>query len=159
MSTEKKSKIPYIFFGFFAVIFLVNFFYIYVAKKTWSGVVTEDSYQKGRDYNETVKQEAQQKRLGWKVSADFNRKNEGKGTIFISLEDDKGRTIPDATIFVNFKRPAQSEKDFSKTVNYADGTYRADVEFPLQGQWDFAMVAMSKDNKRFEQVERHFIQW
>ena len=66
MSEQKKSKIPYIFFIFFAVIFAVNFSYIYVSQKTWRGLATEDAYHKGLNYNQVLEEEKKQKELGWK---------------------------------------------------------------------------------------------
>ncbi|MBP7709681.1 MAG: FixH family protein [Rickettsiales bacterium] len=159
MTTEKKSKIPYIFVAFFAVIFLVNFGYIYIAKKTWSGLVTTDSYKKGLNYNDTLKQEEQQKKLGWRVEAKFNHSHANKGSVWVSLKDSKFRTIPDAQIFIEFKRPAQEGMDFSRQISFNDGVYKTAVEFPLQGQWDFSMLIVAKDQTRFSKVERHLIQW
>ena len=63
---NKKGKyIPYLFFIFFAIIFSVNFYYIYLAKKTWTGIHTQNSYQKGLDYNKSIKLTKQQKALNW----------------------------------------------------------------------------------------------
>jgi nitrogen fixation protein FixH len=52
------KKYPFIyFFGFFFFItFCVNIFFIYISQKTWKGVVAEDSYKKGLNYNEIIRQ-------------------------------------------------------------------------------------------------------
>ena len=155
---QKKSKIPYIFFGFFAVVFVVNFFYIYVAKKTWSGLVTTDSYQKGLHYNDTLKQAEEQKKLGWNLEVKFKHQYDNKGAIFFSLKNEKFQTIQDAEIYIDFKRPAQEGMDFSRQVKFADGVYQTEVEFPLQGQWDFTTLVI-KDGQRFVQEERRVIKW
>jgi nitrogen fixation protein FixH len=159
MTTDKKSKIPYIFVAFFGVILLVNLGYIYIAKKTWSGVFTADSYQKGLNYNDILKQEEQQKKLGWIVESKFNYSYENKGSISVSLKDSKFRTIQDAQIIIEFKRPAQEGMDFSRQIIFKDGVYKTEVEFPLQGQWDFSILVIAKDQTRFSKVERHLIQW
>jgi len=159
MSVKGKSKIPYIFIGFFAVIFLVNITYIYIAKKTWSGLVTEDSYQKGLKYNDTLKAVKEQKELGWKVNSSFIHKVAGSGEVEVFLKDEKSRIIKDATIYISFKRPSNEQSDFKRELNFIDGSYKTKAEFPLKGQWDFEMMIFIKGIKKFEQVERHLIKW
>lgn len=154
----KKSKIPYIFVGFFAVVFLVNFFYIYIANKTWRGVATTDAYQKGLNYNDTLKQAEVQKNLGWNVGMKFRHKYDNKITLFIDLTDNKFRTIPDAQIYVDFKRPTQEGMDFSQEIKFENGVYKADIELPKQGQWDVSILAV-KGTARFAHTERQIIQW
>lgn len=156
MPSEKKSKIPYIFVGFFAVVIVVNFLYIYVAKKTWSGLVTTDSYHKGLHYNDTLKQAEEQRKLGWKVEVSFRPISEGRALIFVSLKDERLQTIPNAEIYVKFKRPAQEGLDFSQPIKFEGGVYTADVTFPLKGQWDLEILVI-KDQKRFVQEERRVI--
>lgn len=121
--------------------------------------MTTDSYKKGLNYNDTLKQEEQQKKLGWVVEAKFIHFHENKGTIFVSLKDSKFRTIRDAQIFIDFKRPAQEGMDFSRQIIFKNGVYKTEVEFPLQGQWDFSMLVVAKDQTKFAKVERHLIQW
>ena len=52
---KKSSKIPYFFIIFFVVFVSVDFLYIFVANKTWRGVVSSDSYHKGLDYDQILK--------------------------------------------------------------------------------------------------------
>jgi nitrogen fixation protein FixH len=161
----KKSKIPYIFFAFFGVILVVNIFYIYLSKTTWRGLATEDSYQKGLNYNQTIKQVAAQKELGWKLKIKIQpllrktlEKNEPrKINLVIQLEDKNLQVINDATISVEFKRPTQEGFDFSQNINFSNGVYQAEITFPLKGQWDFVVLA-TKDEKVFQEVKRYVIQ-
>ena len=64
---NQKSKIPIIFFVFFAVIFAVDFAYIIIANKSWKGVVIDKNIAKNLNYQSVVAQEEIQKSLGWQV--------------------------------------------------------------------------------------------
>lgn len=156
--SDKKSKIPYFFFAFFAVTIAVNVLYIYISKQTWSGLVTTDGYKKGLNYNETLQQEEAQKKLGWSVEVDFAPKYDNKFTIIFKLRDKNHRLINDAEILVDFKRPASEGIDFSRQIRLVDGTYQSDIDFPAKGQWDMSIMVISGQNK-FAKLERRFIQW
>ena len=65
-SKNKDSRLVLaILFTFFAVIFAINFAYIYISQKTWRGVATQNSYQKGLEYNKTLEYVKSQKQLEW----------------------------------------------------------------------------------------------
>lgn len=153
---KPKSKIPYFFFAFFAVVFAVDAFFIYLSKKTWRGVITEDSYQKGLHYNDIIKAVAKQKTLGWKLKINYAVSGKNSGSVKIDLEDKNSRKIPDAKIYVNFKRPIQEGFDFTKEIKFDGKEYRAEIFFPLAGQWDFEVVA-SKDSDIFQMVKRYIV--
>lgn len=153
---QKKSKIPYIFFVFFGVIFAVNFFYIYISQKTWRGVVTKDSYQKGLNYNDTLKQVENQKNLGWKVNISYQPQEDG-GHITVALLDDKSTPITDAKVYASFKRPIQEGSDFVQEIPLQNGAYQTDVEFPVKGQWDVE-ITITRGEDSFVEVKRYVIQ-
>ena len=157
MKGQKKSKIPYIFFVFFAVIFAVNFFYIYISQKTWRGLATDDAYQKGLHYNQILEAEKKQKELGWKMAIYYRNLGENKGVLEIDLKDKNSQKISDAEIEVNFKRPTQEGKDFSQKLKFRDGFFKADIFFPLKGQWDFEIRAVRGEDV-FRETDRNIIQ-
>ncbi len=157
MTKVKKSKIPYFFFIFFAVIFAVDAFYIYLSNKTWRGLVTEDSYHKGLHYNDVIIDEKKQRELGWNLRISYKNLKNKSGELEIFLLDKNHNKISDAEISVNFRRPTQDGVDFSKTLKFIDGSYRAKIEFPLAGQWDFIINA-NKDADVFSQSKRYVVQ-
>ncbi len=152
----KPSKIPYIFVAFFIVIFSVDIFYIYLSNKTWRGVVTENSYQKGLNYNETLKQADQQKKLGWLVEIKYNKISQNKGNLLIKLQDKKS-LLQDVSIHVDFKRPIQEGYDFSQDILFKNGTYQAEVNFPLLGQWN-AEFTITRNGDIYKETKRLIIQ-
>ncbi|MES2961628.1 MAG: FixH family protein [Pseudomonadota bacterium] len=153
----KKSKIVYFFFAFFAVVLAVNIFYIYISKKTWRGVVTDDPYHKGLNYNDTLKEVAKQKVLGWSVKVDFRPGVTSQGTLMVTVQDKNLRYIEDAKIYATFKRPAQEGSDFVVPVPFEDGIYKAKINFPVVGQWD-GEVAIRKGADTYQDVKRYIIQ-
>ena len=153
----KKSKIIYFFFAFFAVVLAVNIFYIYISKKTWRGVVTDDPYHKGLNYNDTLEEVAKQKVLGWTVKVNFRPSVTKKGILMVTVQDKNLRYINDAKIYATFRRPNQEGLDFVLPVPFEDGVYKAQINFPLEGQWD-GEVAVRKDQDTYQDVRRYIIQ-
>lgn len=154
---EKKSKIPYIFFAFFAVVFAVDFFYIYVAGKSWRGVVTEDSYKKGLNYNQAIAANRDQKKLGWKVDIKYRNDGKSAGVLVVDLKDKNFRIIKNAKIKVNFKRPTQEGFDFARDLEFVKNQYRAEITFLLKGQWEFNVV-IERGDEVFQDVKRYVVQ-
>ncbi|MBM5782831.1 MAG: hypothetical protein FJ368_05360 [Pelagibacterales bacterium] len=153
----KKSKIPYFFFAFFAVVFAVDIFYIYISKKTWRGVVIEDSYQRGLKYNEVLDAQKKQQSLGWKAKVFFDNKGNKSGILTFELLDENLRNIADAKVTVELRRPAQEGFDFNKEMKVDGNQYIADIDFPLKGQWDFIVTA-ALDQNSFVESKRYVVQ-
>ena len=154
--SQKRSKIPYFFVAFFLVVLLVNISYIYISQSTWRGISTQNSYQKGLQYNQVLQTVKKQKKLGWKMKIQL--KNSDKEIlILLDLKDKNSRQISDAKVVIEFKRPTQEGADFSQELKFVDGFYRAKTNFPLRGQWDFSVIAV-KDENVFQEVKRYVIQ-
>lgn len=154
---QKKSKIPYFFFAFFAVVFAVDIFYIYLANKSWRGVITENSYQKGVKYNETIALVKKQNELGWNVIVKFKNSGKNSGDLSVQIFDKNNSAINNANIHNYLKRPTQEGFDFDVPLIFKDGKYHAKILFPLQGQWDFNLEITQGENV-FYQVKRYIVQ-
>jgi nitrogen fixation protein FixH len=154
---QSDSKIPYIFIAFFAVIIVVNVVYIYLAKTTWRGVATEDAYQKGLNYNETLKQEEKQKELGWSVDTKINQTGKNKASILVVVLDKESNKIKDATVNIFFRNPAKEEQDFAATTQTFDNAYRFNVDFPQPGQWD-AIFEITRGEDKLYVAKRYVVQ-
>ncbi len=161
MADRKPSKIPYIFVVFFAVIIAVNFFYIYLSNKTWRGVVTDNSYQKGLHYNDTLQQVEDQKKLGWRIDLKLKKfgTEEGlfKEKLTVTPLDKNGAFISGANIRITFKRPTQEGYDFVQAIPFDNGVYKAEILFPFKGQWD-AEIQVRKDDNSFLDAKRIVIE-
>ena len=154
---KNKSKIPYFFFAFFAVVFAVNISYIYLANKNWRGVVTDNSYQKGIKYNETISLVKKQKALGWKTDIKYDSLGNKNGKLLVEIFDKNLKPITNANIRSYFKRPTQEGFDFDVPLIFTNGKYEAKLIFPLKGQWDFNLE-ISRNDDVFWEVKRYIIQ-
>jgi nitrogen fixation protein FixH len=152
-----KSKIPYFFFAFFAVILAVNIAYIYVAGKSWRGVVVDKAYQRGVEYNQTIALDKKQREMGWKVEMKFDNLGNQNGVLRVLVLDKNSKLIDDANIRLYLKRPTQDGFDFELPLIFVDGKYQAKISFPLKGQWDFSLE-ISRDYDVFYEVKRFIIQ-
>ena len=154
---EKPSKIPYFFFAFFGVIFVVNVFYIYVAGQSWSGVVTEKSYQKGVEYNKTIAMVKKQQEMAWKVKMRFKNLGNNSGVLEVGIKDKKLKIIKDANIRAYLIRPTQDGFDFDVPMIFSDGKYQARISAPLKGQWNFNLE-ITRGDEVFYKAKRYIIQ-
>ena len=59
---------PWLFVGFFGLVFAVNAVMIGIALSTWTGLETRDHYRKGVAYNEVIDKQAAQQARGWQAS-------------------------------------------------------------------------------------------
>lgn len=155
--TQKKSKIPYFFFAFFAVILVVNIFYIYLATKTWRGVGVDKSYQRGVAYNETIQISKKQKEMGWSLKIKFDNLGKQQGILRVFAFDKKGNLMKDANIRALLKRPTQEGFDFEVPLIFQEKNHQAIIAFPLKGQWDFNLI-IERGGEVFYETKRFVIQ-
>jgi nitrogen fixation protein FixH len=155
---DKQSKIPYFFLAFFAVVIAVNLFYIYLSNVSWRGVIMPDSYKRGLEYNETLKQAEEQKKLGWSLEIQLNPIGEGEFYAYVIPRNKNLAQINDADVRIEFKRPTQEGYDFITKFEFKDGVYKARIKLPAQGQWDLG-AAVAKDSQVYREVKRLVIKW
>ena len=140
MPAKPSDKyIPLYFVGFFVIIFIVNAIFLYFATKTHTGVITENAYEKGLDYNKTIELAETQEDLGGKIEL------AGNSLIFTTQ-----KKVP-ANVTAYISRPTQAGFDFDVVFERnKTGQYIAKPNFPMQGQWKVTIVA-KWDNKQYQQ--------
>jgi len=135
--------------GFFSVFIIVDGFFWYLASDSHTGLVTEQPYEKGLAYNDTVAASDEQLALGWssKVRLEGN-------SVVVSLTDKDGTAITGAELDVKFMRPTVEGYDFSARLSESDsGVYKTAVEFPLDGQWD-VRIFVSWNQQQYQKTTR-----
>ena len=154
----KDSKLILIaLFSFFAIIFVINFIYIYLAQKTWRGVYTKDGYQKGLEYNKVINEVKIQKKLGWNFDIKYNNAKNNTGKLEVCLFDNNKNQIRDAKLLAKITRPTQEGYDFTQNLIPQNGCYFAMINFPLKGQWDLEIQAF-RGNNILQEVKRYIVQ-
>ncbi len=157
-SKNKDSRLVLgILFTFFAVIFAINFTYIYIAQKTWRGVATQNSYQKGLEYNKTLEYVKSQKQLGWISQIKYINSTKNAGALTVCLLNKNHRPIKNAKLVAKIIRPTQEGYDFAQDLMPQNNCYFTKINFPLKGQWVFEIQAFKGDDV-FQEVKRFVVQ-
>lgn len=137
------------FVGFFLVVFSANGIMTYYALETWTGLETEDSYVKGLNYNQEIKNARVQNESGWNVAiAQMPKKTDDRFEIQITRPDE---SLPPTQVIATFIRPVIEGYDQEITLSHlGNGLYGAPVKLPLIGQWDILVVVESQNMPIFK---------
>lgn len=151
MEAVKKSDkwIPWYFVAFFVVLAILDGIFVYIATSTHTGVVTDEAYQRGLDYNDTIAAAEAQVALGWSGTVELRN-----GQLVGVLSDANGRAMVGARAQAHFFRPTQDGSDFSVSLSeVSDGRYVSPVINAVPGQWDVRIFVEWKQ-KQFQTAER-----
>jgi nitrogen fixation protein FixH len=152
MSTMQSSRrpgwwYPYIFVGVFMVVLAVNIVMATSAVKTFSGLQTEQAYDKGLAYNEVLSQAKAQDKLGWSVDAqviphDPSNAQRHDADVTVSYTDKAGKPVTGLSVQAEIARPTLSGHDHKlDLVEKTAGQYVALAPLDLPGQWDISVIA------------------
>ena len=134
MSNKKKSSyIPIYFIAFILTFVAIDAIYICVAKNTYSGVYTDDHYQKGIDYSK-----ANSKGIGviGDEDMDFEKRVEGSKVIF-QLQDKNGSAVKFNDLKVKAIRPTSKKYDtIIRPTKNSGSRFELDFSDFLNGQWE-----------------------
>lgn len=123
--------------AFFAVVFLVNGIFFWLARDSWTGLSTEDAYRKGIAFNDELARADAQRLLGWTAETEYASAGPGEGRLLFALTTADGRPVRDREVSATFRRPVTEGIDFSAALSGDEtGRYVADIMPPAPGQWD-----------------------
>jgi nitrogen fixation protein FixH len=159
MAKERKPGwwYPYIFVAAFMVVVAVNGFLIYSATSTFSGLETEQHYEKGNAYNKDIEMAKRQIELGWQVEAKVEPLGEDGSkrriNLAASFKDKQGQPLDGMAVRALFIRPVQNGHDVSIPLSAKGrGIYTTDAELDFHGVWDLRVVAIGeKDSYQLAQ--------
>ena len=154
MIKNKKSKIPYFFFVFFAVFIAVDIAFIYISKVTWRGTVMDDSYEKGRKYNRTLMSTKKQNELNWSGNISQKFIENKKALLIFDLKNQSNKIIKNAKVKIKLVRPVQAGFDFETELTFDknNNNYQKEINFPLKGLWKIELrVFVDKDVFQYSQ--------
>lgn len=157
------SKIPYIIVIFFLVIITVNVIYVLIATNLWKGVAVENSYQKGIEYNETLKQKELQEKLGWVVDYQYEEASSDDGSynaiFYFKVLQENGFPIKNANLIASFYRSDKPEFGVDKVAEYDPDSnkYIVKIFLSAKGNWDIE-ISIKKDDDLFKEKKKFFIE-
>lgn len=138
------------------VIILITFFVfsgtrIYFAVVTNPGLVVDDFYERGRDYEDNrLKRQARDPKWQMDLHMPDSIVVAEPATFNFSIKDVAGQVVtPDKVTFYAY-RLSDKAKDFSAPMQEtAPGEYTVDVSFSLKGAWDLLVGAASGDDEYY----------
>ena len=162
MPSRRDNWVPWAFVAFFLVVFAVNGVFIYLATTSWVGLVTENPYERGLNYNEVLAAKAEQERLGWAHEIAFQQggtaDDKWHGTLSTRLTDKAGLAIEGAVVKAVAERPGRYSQVFAVPLQqHGSGIYTGTVELPLPGQWHVKILAQ-KGASTYRAAETFFVE-
>lgn len=128
------------FLGIIAVFLTVNMIFVAFAVSSNPGLVSDDYYEEGREYEKNVvSQITARNKLNWESKLEIPQRItiNTPGTYRFSAVDSRGVSIMDADVKFIIYRPSDANADFVKPVEQiAPGLYQTQLEFSLPGVWD-----------------------
>lgn len=137
----------------FGLVFAVNGVMAWFALDTFPGLVSNDAYREGLEYNRTLDAKAAQIRLGWKVDVEVTGTGDRR-TVAARFHDRHGRPLSGMRVNAAMVWPVATGRDrrFALAEN-APGDYRAAVTLPSLGNWRLTLEAQRRDGTQW-QMER-----
>lgn len=147
---------PWIFVGCFGLVVAVNGTMAYFATTTFTGLSTDNAYEKGRLYNRNLAMAKEQAALKWTVETKVVpvAGERVKADIRISYRDRDGKPLDNLAVQANVERPTAAGYDHDILLPFqGDGVYGGVFELPLHGVWDLEIVALG-DGVAYQHAQR-----
>ena len=139
---RRDAWIPWTFVGAFLLVVAANAALIFYAFQSWTGLATDNPYERGLSYNREIAAARAQRDAGWRATLTYTESGEGRGVIALDLADGAGRQILGAVVTARIRRPTEARRDFDVTLaDRGAGRYAADLTLPLPGLWDVEATA------------------
>lgn len=130
----QKSKIPYIFIIFFAIIFAVDALYVYLANVSWRGVAIKKEDLKKINYQNFAKKQELQDKLGWQVL--INHHIDIDNILSISLSATKnGKMVNIKSANIVLKNSQFLDKSYFVNLKKSEDVFIANTKLEKYGNW------------------------
>jgi nitrogen fixation protein FixH len=131
------------------IFFTMNGIMIYLAKTNNPGLVVEDFYERGQDYEKNMLKR-QARNPGWQMKVDLPRKIGVDEAVIcrFTVSDNEGVPVDPTAVVFHAYRPSDAKQDFSVPMQQVGpGHYEAEVRFPLLGAWDILVSAQQGEDE------------
>ena len=148
---------PWIFVAAMGLVVLVNGGMIWFAVHTFTGLATQDPYDKGLAFNRTLAAADAQAALGWQVDIEAVAGPAGPAptvTLAAAFRDRAGRALDGLQVHAFLVRPTSAGHD--SAVDLAaegEGRYRKTAALALRGEWLLTVVA-NRDTDTWQSTRR-----
>lgn len=137
----------------FVAVLIANGALVYFALSSWPGLAYDNAYERGRKYNQVLREEDRANALGWKLEV----QRDGD-VVTVRTLDAGERPLTDLDVTAILVRPVGGTPNRTyKFRSVAPGTYTVSIELPLPGQWELRIVAEDSAGGRAHEFVRFFV--
>lgn len=153
-SGDRRDRwIPACFILFFVFLTGLLSWFVVLANQSFTGVVTDNAYAVGLNYNDVLAQRDAEKRLGWATALTFKQGNGLGGDLAFSIRDRDGKPVVAdevrATAELMTRFPQIQAVEY---VRRPDGVYEAKLSVPLAGRW-FVRARVERDGQSIHVID------
>lgn len=149
----KHLWIPGCFVLFFVCLAGLELWFVTIANRTFTGMVTDDAYPIGLNYNEVLERREAERRLGWTTAVTFAQGADLGGELTLSVRDAGGQALVADEVRATAERMSRFPQ--IQTVSFeprAAGKYFANLDVPLAGRW-FVRVRIERGGQAVHVIE------
>lgn len=141
--------------GFFLVIFAANGVLVYFALDSWSGLETENPYERGIAYNQDIERARLQDESGIDVSINILPQRDRVIGVNVKVLDADKKPLTGKKLTIRFFRPAKEGFDQIPNIfENTPGDYSGQAQLPLPGVWDLKLEIHDGDKKLYQTKSR-----
>ena len=123
----------------FGIVFAVNFYFVYLAVKTYPGEDVKNPYVQGIAYNATLAERAAQEGLGWSAQIGLEG-SAGERVVRARLTDKDGEGLAYLTLQAEMRRTISDKEDIDLVFRpVGGGEYVAPVDALAPGKWELRL--------------------
>ncbi len=139
----RDKHILFYFIAFFLLIIVVNSVFAYLAVTTRTGLVVDNPYERGLDYNQTLRKATLQPELNQNVQ--YN-----DGVLLWTLANKDNIPLDNATVTARIIRQVHDGYDFDITLEHrGGGIYETVLDLPMKGAW-LAKLSSKWNNNQYQ---------
>ena len=153
LAGRKDRWIPACFILFFVWLAGLEIWFVTLANRSFTGVVTDDAYAIGLNYNDVLAKREAERVLGWTTAIAFVRGEGLGGRLTLSIRDSNGKPLVADEIRATAERMSRFPQILAVAFEHqADGEYMADFAVPLAGRW-FVRVRIERAGQAIHVLE------
>ncbi len=146
---RRGRYVPWVIAAFYLTFMSALIGFVFIAYANPPADSTEEAYDKGLAYNDTIAKARAQDKLGWVSTIDY-----ANGQVSFSLVDKAHKPILDATVQAWFVSPDRSALDRSVSlVSQGGGKYTAKALLPAKGAWTLHVTA-GRDDQQYQAMSQ-----
>lgn len=150
---RKDLWIPGCFILFFVCLAALEVWFVTLANRSFTGVVTDEAYSIGLNEEERAAQREAARRLGWSTSLTFEQGLDLAGRLTLQVRDADGQALVADEVQATAERMTRFPQiQAVRFVRQPGGAYLADFSVPLAGRW-FVRVRIARGGQSLQVID------